>query len=82
MSSPAYTWFFLAMAHKRSGHPEEARSWLDKAIKRMKQETQRKDLPWNCGLTLQLLRREAQALLGRKDEKSRHQDASDSKKSP
>jgi tetratricopeptide (TPR) repeat protein len=82
MSSPAYTWFFLAMAHKRSGHPEEARRWLDKAIRWMEQETQRKDLTWNRGLTLLLLRREAEALLGIKDEKGAHQDKKDTKKNP
>jgi serine/threonine protein kinase/uncharacterized protein HemY len=65
--SPAYTWFFLAMAHHRSGHAEEARQCLDKAIKQMEQETQ--DLSndpgkyWNRRLTLQLLRREAEGLL-------------------
>jgi hypothetical protein len=25
------TWFFLAMAHYRLGHAEEARRWLEKA---------------------------------------------------
>jgi tetratricopeptide (TPR) repeat protein len=29
--SPAETWFFLAMAHHRAGHAEEAKKWLDKA---------------------------------------------------
>jgi WD40 repeat protein/serine/threonine protein kinase len=82
MSSPAYTWFFLAIAHKRSGHPEEARRWLDKAIKLMEQETQTKGLPWNRGLTMQALRREAEALLGRKDVKSPHEDTNDTKKNP
>jgi WD40 repeat protein/serine/threonine protein kinase len=80
--SPAYTWFFLAMANQRSGHPEEARQWLDKATKWMEQETNNKDLPWNRRLTLQLLRREAEALLGTTDEKTHHEDTKSTKKLP
>jgi hypothetical protein len=55
------------MAHHRSGHAEDARQCLDNAIKQMEQEAQ--DLSndpgkyWNRRLTLQLLRREAEALL-------------------
>ena len=30
-SSPAYTWFFLAMTHYRLGNVDEARNWYDKA---------------------------------------------------
>jgi tetratricopeptide (TPR) repeat protein len=67
-SSPAYTWFFLAMAHHRLGHVEEARRWLDKAIKWMDQEIQNPSnehsRAWNRRLTLQLFRREAETLLG------------------
>jgi serine/threonine protein kinase/tetratricopeptide (TPR) repeat protein len=61
--SPAYTWFFLAMAHHRLGQAEEGRRWLDKAIKGTEQETRNNGLPWSRRLTLQLLRREAEALL-------------------
>ena len=61
MSSPAYTWFFLAMAHHRLGHHEEAKKWLDKAVREADQGTA--DLPWNRRLTLKLLREEAEALL-------------------
>jgi WD40 repeat protein/serine/threonine protein kinase/tetratricopeptide (TPR) repeat protein len=61
--SAAYIWFFLAMAQQRLGHANEARQWLDKAINWMDQETQQKGLPWNRQLTLQILRREAEALL-------------------
>jgi serine/threonine protein kinase/Flp pilus assembly protein TadD len=61
--SPAYPWFFLAMANQRSGHPEEARQWLDKATKWMEQETQKSDILWNRRLTLQLFRREAEELV-------------------
>src|SRR5262249_17971358 len=63
MHSPAYTWFFLAMAHQRVGHAGEARHWLDKGLKGMEEETRSQALPWNRRLTLQLLRREAEALL-------------------
>jgi WD40 repeat protein/Tfp pilus assembly protein PilF len=61
--SPAYTWFFLAMAHQRLGHAEEARRWLDKGIKGMEQETQNNSLPWNRRLTLQLFRLEAEGMI-------------------
>ena len=30
--SPAYAWFFLAMAHHRLGHSEDSKQWLDKAV--------------------------------------------------
>jgi len=67
-SSPAYTWFFLAMAHHRLGHGEEAKTWLDKAVtsteKALGERTQgTADVPWNRRLTLKLLRDEAEALL-------------------
>jgi tetratricopeptide (TPR) repeat protein len=54
MYSPAYCWFFLAMAHHRLGHGEEARQWLNKAIKGMEQETLNKRVAWYRSLTLQL----------------------------
>ena len=68
-SSPAYAWFFLAMAHHRLGHTEEAKQWLDKAVawtdKTTTEADQGKaDLPWNRRLTLKLLRDEATTLLG------------------
>jgi tetratricopeptide (TPR) repeat protein len=66
--SPAYSWFFLAMAHHQLGHTQEARQWLDKAIKQMEEETKTKGLPWNRRLTLQLLSREAETLLKRPGE--------------
>ena len=67
-SSPAHTWFFLAMAHHRLGHRDEAKKWLDKAVA-WTQKTVRDadqgtaDLTWNRRLTLKLLRAEAEALL-------------------
>jgi serine/threonine protein kinase len=65
--SPIYAWFFLAMAHHRLGHVEEARKWLDKASKSLEQEVKapsdEANRSWNRRLTWQLLRREAEALL-------------------
>jgi tetratricopeptide (TPR) repeat protein len=71
-SSPAYTWFFLAMAHHRLGDRDEAKLWLDKAVAwtdKAEREADEgtADLPWNRRLTLKLLRAEAAALLGDPD---------------
>ena len=68
-SSPAYTWFFLAMTQHRLGHADEAKQWLDKAVawtdKTFAEADQgTADLSWNRRLTLKLLRDEATALLG------------------
>jgi tetratricopeptide (TPR) repeat protein len=68
-SSPAYTWFFLAMAHHRAGHADQARKWFDQAReytdKAFKDHAAHKvTLPWNRRLTLTLLRRETEDLLG------------------
>jgi len=70
----AYNWVFLAMAHYRLGHVEEAKKWHAKAVQWIDQETQKKPkepaaanpLTWNRRLTLQLLRREAEDLLATK----------------
>jgi tetratricopeptide (TPR) repeat protein len=74
-----YAWFFLAMAHQRLGHAEEARQWLQKAQKQIEQKSSI-DLPWNRRLTLQLLRRETETLLGTNDAKTPHQNEKDKKK--
>jgi Flp pilus assembly protein TadD len=72
------TWFFLAMAHQRLGHAEEARRWLEKASRATedvrkpnaqppeKSSTAAGTIPpdWARKLTLGLLRREAEELLG------------------
>ncbi|MGE5193480.1 MAG: hypothetical protein ACM3U2_13385, partial [Deltaproteobacteria bacterium] len=63
MYSPAYPWFFLAMAHHRLGHAEEGRQWIDKAVQRMDEEMRNENLPWTRRATLQLFRGEAEALL-------------------
>jgi WD40 repeat protein/Tfp pilus assembly protein PilF len=66
--SPAYTWFFLAMAHHQLGHEEEGRTWLKKAIDRAEEETQdNANIAWNRRLTLDLLRTEAESLLASPD---------------
>jgi tetratricopeptide (TPR) repeat protein len=69
LDSPAYTWYFLAMAQQANGHDEEAKRWLAKAVKwtdEVLAEHERqggKQLYWNRRLTLKLLRQEAEALL-------------------
>jgi tetratricopeptide (TPR) repeat protein len=63
-----YAWFFLALAHQRLGHAKEAHAWLEKTQKQIEQKSSA-DVPWNRRLTLQLLSREAEALLGIKEKK-------------
>jgi tetratricopeptide (TPR) repeat protein len=68
-SSPAYAWFFLAMAQERLQHREDARAAFDKAVaetdKGLREHKEGiADVPWNRRLTLKLLRDEAQTLLG------------------
>jgi hypothetical protein len=48
----------------------------------VEQETRDGSLPWNRRLTLQLLRREAERLLGTKAEQTRHQDTKGTEKKP
>jgi WD40 repeat protein/serine/threonine protein kinase len=71
------TWFFLAMAHHRLAHAEEARRWLDKAIQgtdeALKSPAEPAGKPgnltgvippnWHRRLTLRLVRREAEELI-------------------
>jgi tetratricopeptide (TPR) repeat protein len=68
-SSPAYTQYFLAMAHHSAGEVaqasealQEANTWTDKVLG----ETG-KPVPWNRKLTLELLRSEATELLSQED---------------
>jgi tetratricopeptide (TPR) repeat protein len=63
-TSPAYGWFFRAMAEHALGHADEAAAWLkkaDEAVDRLLAEADRdgQALPWNRKLTLDLLRKEA-----------------------
>jgi tetratricopeptide (TPR) repeat protein len=66
-------WLFLAMAHHRLGHKEEAQKWLENSAQWIEQarsakpetETKRDEvywsnLPWTEQLTLELLQREAE----------------------
>jgi WD40 repeat protein/tetratricopeptide (TPR) repeat protein len=65
----AWDWLFLALAHQRAGRPKEARRWLDKAVRWIEENARarrRKGTPpltWSQRLELDLLRREAEALL-------------------
>jgi hypothetical protein len=77
-SSPAYGWYFLAMAHQADGQPEEAQKWLAKAVE-WTDKVVREDeegtasLSWNRRLTLKLLREEAEAMIekeGREEQKT------------
>jgi tetratricopeptide (TPR) repeat protein len=66
-----YELLFLAMAHHQLGHADEARSWLDRAVRWMEQAPLPKtdnggDNPlyaWNRRVAHEVLRREAEALL-------------------
>jgi WD40 repeat protein len=51
---------FLAMAHQRLGHRDEARRWLDKLASYQPQEGS--DFSWN-DLDIRILRREAESLI-------------------
>lgn len=58
---------FLAMAHQRLKHPDEARDWLAKGTQRLEQWTKEQPLaPWDTRLILGQLGAEAEALIGRK----------------
>ena len=72
VNSPAYTWFFLAMANHRLGHAAEAKKWLDKAGQRSHlaaRELQAGRLPrqyysWKRRLACRPPREEVETLLG------------------
>jgi hypothetical protein len=60
-------WLLLAMAHHRLGHSEEVQKWLDKAENWIDKVSR---LPsWCDRFEVQLLRREAEELLGVKKQK-------------
>jgi tetratricopeptide (TPR) repeat protein len=63
LTSPAYTWFFLAMAHHQLGNTDQAHRYFESAVERAEQEIAG-DTWWNRELTLQLLQAEAVELLG------------------
>jgi WD40 repeat protein/serine/threonine protein kinase/tetratricopeptide (TPR) repeat protein len=67
----AFDWLFLAMAHHRLGHDEEARrrltrsvQWIEKALRENVADTRTPTpLPWNDRVALGALRREAEELI-------------------
>jgi tetratricopeptide (TPR) repeat protein len=71
LGDDAQDWLFLAMAHHRLGHAEEAGKWLDKAVAAIKQATQVRpeDVPpyarldWQTRIAYQVLRLEAEGLI-------------------
>ena len=58
--SIVHDWLFLAMAHQRLGHGDEARKWLEKSGRAVEQA---EDGRWGQRLELRLLRREAEAMI-------------------
>ncbi len=77
----ALDWLFLAMAHQRLGHADESLRWMDKAgawidsstKDNPKDETFGTRIDWQTWLALQVLRREAEALVkGSKSEPPPH----------
>jgi tetratricopeptide (TPR) repeat protein len=71
-----HTWYFLAMAHQRLGHADEARRWLEKAVQGTVEALKPPAEPakkkgsdgaippnWSRKLTLEPLRREAEQLI-------------------
>jgi tetratricopeptide (TPR) repeat protein len=72
-SSPAFTWYFLAMAHHAQGNAEEASRWLARATAwteevLAKHESGTAKLSWNRRVALQILRKETEALIGEASE--------------
>ena len=82
-SPPPYTWYFLAMAHHAAGHAEEAKTWLEKAVESTDKALEEHEqeggarIGWNRRLTLQLLRDEAERLIGPTKEKAEPERAKD-----
>jgi tetratricopeptide (TPR) repeat protein len=64
-TSTAYIDYFLAIAHSQLGSDEQANDWLRQAEQHAGEERANKDKPpaWNRRLTLEMLRREARALV-------------------
>jgi WD40 repeat protein/serine/threonine protein kinase/tetratricopeptide (TPR) repeat protein len=66
-TSPAYTWFFLAMAHYQLGNTDQSQRYFELAVERAEQEIAAGTW-WNRELTLQLLQAEAAEPLGVSEE--------------
>jgi WD40 repeat protein/serine/threonine protein kinase/tetratricopeptide (TPR) repeat protein len=68
-------WFFLAMTHHRLGHAAEAKEWLTKATQWQEQKLRENNakghatMRWSTRVEMQVLRREAEALILGKDDK-------------
>ena len=56
-----YEWYFLAMAHFRLRHTENAKQWLFKAVEWTENEDH--ELRWHQREALKLFRREAEELI-------------------
>jgi tetratricopeptide (TPR) repeat protein len=61
-SSPAYPWFFLALAHQGRGNVQGSRGCLNKATELADRELNNQ-VPWNRKMTLELLQAEATAAI-------------------
>jgi WD40 repeat protein/serine/threonine protein kinase/tetratricopeptide (TPR) repeat protein len=74
-----YAWLFLAMAHHRLGHADQARQWLEKTVRWIDQAKGGKPqnatfegaLQWHQWVELELLRHEAELLLLREGTENR-----------
>ena len=69
-SSPAYVWYFLALAQHGLNHQDESRQWFERAIQWKKQSLQHESqddaatIPWNRRVTPELLEKETRSLIG------------------
>jgi serine/threonine protein kinase/tetratricopeptide (TPR) repeat protein len=65
-TSPAYTWYFMAMAYHKAGNAEQAREYLAKANAWTHQSltAEKNGFRWHRLATLELLRKEAEIVLG------------------
>lgn len=63
LTTPAYTWYFLAMTHSQMGHPDEARQWSVKALAATETMLSDSQTVWNRKLTLKFLREETRTLI-------------------
>jgi WD40 repeat protein/tetratricopeptide (TPR) repeat protein len=63
----AADWLFLALAHQKLNHAEEAKKWLSKAQQsRLKEENaEGENLAWDQRVEMQLLHAEAEAVIGK-----------------
>lgn len=74
--SPAYLWYFLAMAHHKKGNDDEARQYFERANDWVAEESResrngKPHVPWERRVTHELLRSEVGELLSEKATDSR-----------